>query len=117
MVLEVVLPFFGATVTVTLHDPTFKPFSITPDTLQYFAELDATFNDTLELESTLSFAYRAIDLDVTAFVFEILGAIPVGVVAVVNIGAIVEVVIGEAADGSSDMDVLEVKRTFISGFE
>ena len=31
-VLEVAAPFFGVTVTVTLHDPTFKPFSVVPAT-------------------------------------------------------------------------------------
>ena len=29
-VLKVALPFFGVTVTFTLHDPTFKPFSLVP---------------------------------------------------------------------------------------
>ena len=31
-VLKVAAPFFGVTVTVTLHDPTFKPFSVVPAT-------------------------------------------------------------------------------------
>jgi len=38
-VFEVVLPFLGVTVTVTLHDPALRPLSDEPDTLQYFAEL------------------------------------------------------------------------------
>jgi len=36
-VFETALPFFGVTVTVTLHDPAFKPLRVVPDTLQYFA--------------------------------------------------------------------------------
>ena len=36
-VFEVALPFFGATVTVTLHVPVLTPLSVVPDTLQYFA--------------------------------------------------------------------------------
>ena len=54
MVFEVALPFFGVTVTVTLHEPALRPLSVVPDTLQYFAELDNTFSDTLEVESTAS---------------------------------------------------------------
>ena len=37
MVFEVALPFFGVTVTVTLHGPAFKPLSVVPETMQYFA--------------------------------------------------------------------------------
>jgi hypothetical protein len=33
-VFEIALPFFGVTVTVTLHEPTFKPLRVVPDTLQ-----------------------------------------------------------------------------------
>ena len=36
-VFEVALPFFGVTVTVTLHVPALTPLSVVPDTLQYFA--------------------------------------------------------------------------------
>ena len=50
------VPDCKVTVTVTLQDPIFKPLSVMPETLQYFAELDTTFNDVFEVESTASFA-------------------------------------------------------------
>jgi hypothetical protein len=56
MVFEVVMPFLGLTVTVTLHEPALKPFSEEPETLQYLAWLDATFIETFEVDSTTSFA-------------------------------------------------------------
>ena len=37
MVFEVALPFLGVTVTVTLHEPAFKPLRVPKDTLQFFA--------------------------------------------------------------------------------
>jgi hypothetical protein len=71
-VFEVALPFLGVTVTVTLHDPVFRPLRVLPDTLQYFAELGTIFNETFEVASTLIFANEAIDfavvdLDVVTF--------------------------------------------------
>jgi hypothetical protein len=46
MVLETIFPILGLTVTVTLQDPAFKPRSDVPDTLQIFAALDSTINET-----------------------------------------------------------------------
>ena len=63
-VFEVALPFFGVTVTVTLHVPALMPLSVVPDTLQYLAELDTAFSDTFDVESTVSLANVAIDLAV-----------------------------------------------------
>ena len=81
-VFEIALPFFGVTVTVTLQDPAFNPFSVVLDTLQYFEELATTFSETFEVESTLSLAYTAIDLAVTAFLVVTVGVVTVGVVTV-----------------------------------
>ena len=72
-VLEVALPFLGVTVTVTLQEPAFNPLSVVPDTLQYFAELDTTFNDVFEVESTASLAKTAIDFAVADLVSVTLG--------------------------------------------
>jgi hypothetical protein len=36
-VFEVAFPFFGVTVTVTLHGPAISPLSVAPVTLQYLA--------------------------------------------------------------------------------
>ena len=55
-VFDVALPFFGVTVTVTLHVPALSPLSVVPVTLQDFAELATTFNDTFDVASTASFA-------------------------------------------------------------
>jgi hypothetical protein len=55
-VLNLALPFLGVTVTVTLHDPALTPLSDEPETLQYFAELAATFSDTFDVEATVSLA-------------------------------------------------------------
>ena len=63
-------PFFGVTVTVTLHGPAFNPFNVAPDTLQYFVELRNTFSDTFDVEATSSLAYLAMDFavaDLTIF--------------------------------------------------
>ena len=48
MVLEVDFPFFGVTVTATLHDPAFNPLSAPLDTLQFFAEPGITLRVTLD---------------------------------------------------------------------
>jgi hypothetical protein len=61
-VFEDAFPFFGVTVTVTLHDPVFSPFRLVPETLQNFAELATTFSDTFDVERTFNFANEAIDL-------------------------------------------------------
>jgi hypothetical protein len=61
MVFDTAFPFLGLTVTATLQDPTFKPLSEVPDTLQNFVELAATFRETFEVERTLIFANVAID--------------------------------------------------------
>ena len=94
------MPFLGLTVTVTLHEPALKPFSAVPEklsavpeTLQYLAWLDATFSETLDVESTTSLAYLAIemaevDLDSVTF-----GMISRGVVVVVVIGCVEVVVV------------------------
>ena len=55
-VFEVALPFFGATVTVTLHNPVLRPFRAVPDTLQYFVYAAKTLIDTFEVENTESLA-------------------------------------------------------------
>ena len=69
-VFEDALPFFGVTVTLTLHVPVFRPFSLVPDTLQYFAEAATTFSDTFEVDNTLSFANAAIDFALVGFLTE-----------------------------------------------
>ena len=101
-VFEVALPFFGVTVTVTLQDPAFNPLRVVPATLQNFLELETTFNDTFEVESTLSLAYVAMDLAVAD-----LDVVTVGVVAIVVgvafcvaivVGVAFCVVLGEGAD-------------------
>ena len=58
-VLEVAAPFFGVTVTVTLHDPTFKPFSVVPATRQIAAVLGDTFSNTFAPVGTARPAYQA----------------------------------------------------------
>ena len=55
-VLKEALPFFGVTVTVTLHDPVLRPLRVLPETLQNFAELGATFRVTFDVEATFNFA-------------------------------------------------------------
>lgn len=61
-VFDTALPFLGFTVTVTLHEPAFKPLREAPETLQNFAELATTFRDTFDVERTFIFANIAIDL-------------------------------------------------------
>lgn len=39
------MPVLGFTVTVTLHGPTFTPFKVFPDTLQYLDDDGATFSE------------------------------------------------------------------------
>lgn len=73
-VLETAFPFFGVTVTVTLHDPAFTPFRDVPLTLQYRAEDDATFSKILEPDATVSDAYFAMDDPVAAFFADTTGA-------------------------------------------
>ena len=58
-VLEVAVPFLGVTVTVTLHDPTFKPFSVVPATRQIAAVLGDTFSNTFAPVGTAIPAYQA----------------------------------------------------------
>jgi hypothetical protein len=55
-VFEVALPLIGVTVTVTLHGPILRTLSVDLTTLQYFEELDATFKEIFEVESTARFA-------------------------------------------------------------
>jgi hypothetical protein len=55
-VFEVGLPFFGVTLTVTLHDPALRPLRVLPDTLQNFAELGRTLKVTFDVEATFNFA-------------------------------------------------------------
>jgi hypothetical protein len=73
-VFETALPFFGVTVTVTLHEPAFVPFRDVPLTLQYLAEDDATFRETREPAATVIFAYLAIEVPVADFFVETTGA-------------------------------------------
>lgn len=73
-VFETAFPFFGVTVTVTRHDPAFTPFSDVPLTLQYLAEDDATFSETLEPAATVIFAYLAMADPVAAFFEDTTGA-------------------------------------------
>ena len=58
-VLEVAVPFLGVTVTVTLHDPTFKPFSVVPATRQIAAVLDDAFSNIVAPVGTTRPAYQA----------------------------------------------------------
>jgi hypothetical protein len=55
-VLKEALPFFGVTVTVTLHDPALSPLSVLPKTLQNFDELGRTLRVTFDVEDTFNFA-------------------------------------------------------------
>ena len=71
-VFEVALPFFGVTVTVTLHDPVLRPLRVVPETLQNFEELRATFSETFEVAITLIFADTASDLFVIGLLIEII---------------------------------------------
>ena len=68
-VLEVAVPFFGVTVTVTLHDPTFKPFSVVPATRQIAAVLGDTCSNIFAPVGTARPAYQA----TTAVLAEIFG--------------------------------------------
>jgi hypothetical protein len=109
-VLNFALPFLGVTVTVTLHDPTFKPLSFVPTTLQYFAEVRATFNDTFEVERTLSLANAAIDFTDADLDVVTVGLITVGAVTVgeVTVGA---VTVGEVTAGEVIVVVVELERS------
>ena len=55
-VLDIALPFFGLTDTVTLQDPAFKPLRLVPETRQYSAEPAETDSDTVDVEETFIFA-------------------------------------------------------------
>ena len=61
------MPFLGVTVTLTLHEPFFRPLSVVLETLQNFVYPDKTFNETFDFESTGIFANMAIDLAVAGF--------------------------------------------------
>ena len=58
-VLDAAFPFFGVTVTVTRHDPFFRPFTDAPETLHTFAEDAATLSVNFDPEATVSPAYFA----------------------------------------------------------
>lgn len=73
-VFETALPDFGVTVTVTLHDPAFTPFTEVPLTLQYLAEDAATLTETRDPEATVMPAYLAIAVAVAAFLVVTAGA-------------------------------------------
>ena len=96
-VFEVVLPFLGVTVTVTLHDPALRPLSDEPETLQYFAELAATFSDTFDVEATVSLEYLAIETAEVDLVSVTFGMISRGVFVVIGC---VEVVVAGATVGA-----------------
>lgn len=85
------MPFFGATVTEILHDPAFRPLSAEPETLQYFAEPDETFNDTFDVEETTSLPNLAIDFALADFDTFTVRAETVGatVVTVVDAGTVI----------------------------
>ena len=82
-------PFFGVTVTETLQVPTFRPLSVLPDTLQNFAKPEATLRENFEVESTLSFAYAAMDFAKADSDFVSLGIALVFVEPVVAAGTFV----------------------------
>jgi hypothetical protein len=94
-VFEVVLPFFGVTVMVTLHDPTFKPLNLVFDTLQNLADLGRTLSVNFEVEKTFNPAKVAIDLAVPNFFIVILG---IEMVVIVLFGF---TIFGKVADGST----------------
>jgi len=71
---ETAFPFFGVTVTVTMHDPALTPIRDVPLTLQYRAEDDATFSEILEPDATASDAYFAMDDPVAALFVDTTGA-------------------------------------------
>ena len=54
--LDVDGPVLGFTVTVTLQDPTFMPFKVVPDTLQYFVDDGATRSEMVAPLGTVSMA-------------------------------------------------------------
>ena len=66
-VFETALPFFGVTVTVTRHEPAFRPFTEVTVAVQIFADDAATFRVTRDPEATVSPAYFAIAAAVTDF--------------------------------------------------
>ncbi len=112
-VLDAALPFFGFTVTVILHNPDFRPFSVVPNTLQYFAELATTFSDTFEVADTLSLANIAIDFAEAALDIVTLGGTKasesVGIVGVVvDITTTGMVVVADVGTTGTDDVVVEV---------
>ena len=66
-------PFFGVTVSDTLHRPFLIPFTEEPTSLQYFDELERTFTVTFAPAGTVTFAYFASEAAVAAFVADTTG--------------------------------------------
>ena len=72
---------------MTLHVPALRPLRDVPETLQNFAELVTTFNDNLDVGTTVSLAYEAIDraeadLDIVTLGIDTVGLTTIGVVTV-----------------------------------
>ena len=61
-------PFFGLTVSVTLHRPFLTPFTEEPTSLQYFDELERTLTVTFAPAGTVTIAYFAIEAAVADLV-------------------------------------------------
>ena len=87
-VFAVALPFFGVTVTVTLHDPALRAFTPLPDTLQNLLDALATLIAYFAPAGTFTFA-SAINVDFDA-VFP--GATFAETVALLVTGVVVTVV-------------------------
>jgi hypothetical protein len=114
------LPDFRVTVTVTLQVPAFTPFRLVPDTLQYFADEAATFNDTFDVFATVNLAKAAIDFAVavllarTVRVVEDTVVIATGIVAVGTVTVTVGVGTGGTVVDGDTVDVDEATRPSLS---
>lgn len=94
-VFDRVFPFFGTTLTVTLHFPFLIPLTVVPLTLQNFDELPTTFSLTFEPLGIASPENTAIDLAVAPRLFEMTGAtwdLDPPTEELIEMGAVVEVV-------------------------
>lgn len=96
------------TVTVTTQLPGFNFFTVPPETLQIFEELDDTFNATFAPAGTAIFAIFAMDEEVIEL-FVIDGIVVVVVVTAGTVVALEEfeaivVVVGEVEDDDDDGD-------------
>lgn len=73
-VFEVDFPALVFMVIVALQAPALMPFTEVPDTLQYFADEDKTFNVNFEVESTFHLRYVAMVFAVVNLLTRTFGA-------------------------------------------